>query len=145
MYQVVLGVLGVAVAAANLAFWWYAVRRGDLRFRSWVERRFDVVIGTVQFDEVARTIIDGRTAGFCKLVADRATKRIVGCHVVGDRAADIVQAVAIAMQGGLTVDGLARQAFAFPTYLGILGRAAYRTARTLGSTGIAERTLREVL
>jgi dihydrolipoamide dehydrogenase len=108
-------------------------------------RRFDVVIGTVHFDEVARTIIDGRTAGFCKLVADRATKRIVGCHVVGDRAADIVQAVAIAMQGGLTVDGLARQAFAFPTYLGILGRAAYRTARTLGTTGIAERTLREVL
>ena len=108
-------------------------------------RRSEVVVGVVRFDEVARTIIDGRTAGFCKLVVDRATKRIVGCHVVGDRAADIVQAVAIAMQGGLTAEDLARQSFAFPTYLGILGRAAYRTARTLGDAATAEQALRDAL
>jgi hypothetical protein len=46
VYQVVLGVLGLAMAAANIAFWWYVVRHGDLRFRLWVERRFDVVITT---------------------------------------------------------------------------------------------------
>jgi len=108
-------------------------------------RRSNIVVGVVRFDEVARTIIDGRTAGFCKLVAERATKRIVGCHVVGDRAADIVQSAAIAMQGGLTVDELARQSFAFPTYLGILGRAAYRTARTLGDASTAEQALRDAL
>jgi hypothetical protein len=46
VYQAVLGALGLAMAAANIAFWWYVVRHGDVRFRAWVERRFDVVITT---------------------------------------------------------------------------------------------------
>ena len=33
----------------------------------------DVVMAVVRFDSTTRTIIDGRTAGFCKLIADRAT------------------------------------------------------------------------
>src|SRR5204862_228284 len=35
----------------------------------------DVVVAVVHFDETTRTIIDGRTSGFCKLIADRATAR----------------------------------------------------------------------
>ena len=55
----------------------------------------DVVVVVVPFDETARTIIDGRTIGVCKLIADRATGKILGCHVVGDRAVEIVQVVTI--------------------------------------------------
>jgi dihydrolipoamide dehydrogenase len=89
----------------------------------------DAVVGIVRFDETARTIIDGRTPGFVKLIADRSSKKILGCHVVGERAADIVQAAAIAMAGGLGVDELAKVPLAFPTYVGVLTRAAYRAAR----------------
>ena len=32
----------------------------------------DVVVTTIRFDETTRTIIDGRTTGFCKLIVDRA-------------------------------------------------------------------------
>jgi len=92
----------------------------------------DVVVAVVRFDETTRTIIDGRTAGFCKLIADRGTARILGCHVVGERAVDIVQAVAIAMTGGLRVDALAGIPLSFPTYAGMIGRAAYRAATQLG-------------
>ena len=42
----------------------------------------DVVIAVMRFDQTARTIIDGRTGGFCKLIADRASRAILGCHVV---------------------------------------------------------------
>ena len=89
----------------------------------------DALVGVVRFDETTRTIIDGRTPGFVKLIADRATRRILGCHVVGERAADIVQAAAIAMAGGLGVDALAKVPLAFPTYVGALTRAAFRAAR----------------
>ena len=92
----------------------------------------DVVAAIVRFEETARTIIDGRTAGFCKLLVDRATHAILGCHVVGDRAVEIVQVVAIAMSGGLRVEELARVPLSFPTYTGILARAAYRAADQLG-------------
>lgn len=94
--------------------------------------RHDVVVAVVRFDETTRTIIDGLPAGFCKLIVDRATARILGCHVVGERAVEIVQVVAIAMAGELRVEELAQVPLSFPTYAGIVGRAAYRAARQLG-------------
>ena len=92
-------------------------------------KRHDAVSATIRFEETTRTIIDGRTTGFCKLVADRDTRRILGCHVVGEHAADIVQGIAIAMAGGLRVDQLALLPLPFPTYVGVLSRTAYRVAR----------------
>jgi len=91
----------------------------------------DVVVAMVRFDETTRTIIDGRKFGFCKLIADRATAKILGCHVVGERAVEIVQVVAIAMAAGLRVEELAQVPLSFPTYAGIIGRAAYRAAGQL--------------
>ena len=91
----------------------------------------DVVVGVVRFDETTRTIIDGRPTGFCKLIADRATATILGCHVVGERAVEIVQVVAIAIAAGLRVGDVAQVPLSFPTYAGIIGRAAYRAAGQL--------------
>jgi dihydrolipoamide dehydrogenase len=101
----------------------------------------DALVGVVRFDETARTIIDGRTPGFVKLIADRSSRKILGCHVVGERAADIVQAAAIAMAAGLGVDALAAVPLAFPTYVGTLTRAAYRAARQLDPTLATDRLL----
>lgn len=89
------------------------------------------MVATVRFDETARTIIDGRTTGFCKLIVDRATGKMLGCHVVGERAVEIVQVVAIGIAAGLRVDNLARVPLSFPTYTGIVARAAYRAAQQI--------------
>jgi pyruvate/2-oxoglutarate dehydrogenase complex dihydrolipoamide dehydrogenase (E3) component len=91
----------------------------------------DVVVAVVRFDETARTIIDDRTIGFCKLIADRITGKILGCHVVGERAVEITQVVAIAIAGGMGVDSLAKVPLSFPTYAGIVARAAYRAAQQI--------------
>jgi dihydrolipoamide dehydrogenase len=91
-----------------------------------------VVVVKVPFDTTTRTIIDGHTTGFCKLIVDRQTSRILGCHIIGERAVDIAQVIAVAMTAEMTVDELARIPLSFPTYAGILGRAAYRAARELG-------------
>ena len=92
----------------------------------------DVVVAVVRFDATTRTIIDDRTEGFCKLLVERETRRILGCHVVGERAVEIVQIVAIAMSSGLRVDDMVRIPLSFPTYTGILVRAAYRALEQLG-------------
>jgi dihydrolipoamide dehydrogenase len=94
----------------------------------------DVVTAVVHFDSTVRTIIDGRTFGFCKLIADCKTCRILGCHVVGERAVDIIQVAALAMATGMRVDELARVALSFPTYAGILSRAAVSAAHQLNLT-----------
>jgi dihydrolipoamide dehydrogenase len=92
----------------------------------------EVVVVKVSFNATTRTIIDGLTEGFCKLIVDRQSSCILGCHVVGERAVEIVQVVTIAIAANMTVDDLARIPLSFPTYAGIIGRAAFRAARELG-------------
>src|SRR5262249_25519699 len=41
---------------------------------------YQIVVAVVRFDSVTRAIIDGRTAGFCKLIVDRSTLEVLGCH-----------------------------------------------------------------
>jgi dihydrolipoamide dehydrogenase len=97
-------------------------------------KRCDSVVGVQRFDALPRSIIDGRTTGFCKLIADRHSHAILGCHVVGERAAELAQLVAVAMAAGMRVEQLAAVPFSFPTYANALGRAALRAARELDGT-----------
>jgi dihydrolipoamide dehydrogenase len=100
---------------------------------SQAREKFDVLVSRVSFDSTARTIIDDRTMGFCKLLADRKSKQILGCHVVGERAVEIVQVVSVAMAAHMPVDQFARIPLSFPTYAGILGRVTALAARELNS------------
>jgi len=92
----------------------------------------NIVTAVVRFDSTTRTIIDGHKSGFCKLIADADTARILGCHVVGERAVDIIQVAAMAIAGGMRVDDMAAVPLSFPTYEGILFNAAASVARQLG-------------
>ena len=89
----------------------------------------DVLVTTIRFNSTTRTIIDGRTTGFCKLITDRDTFKILGCHVVGDRAVEITQVAAIAIAANMRVDDFAHIPLSFPTYAGVLGRVAARAAQ----------------
>lgn len=91
----------------------------------------DVEVVRIDFAAVTRAIVDGRTFGFCKLIVDRPSHRILGCHLVGDRAVDVAQVAAVAMAGDLRVDELARLPLSFPIYAGILARAAATAAHRL--------------
>ena len=92
----------------------------------------DIVTSIVHFDVTTRTIIDGRTFGFCKLITDRKTSKVIGCHVIGERAVDIAEVAAIAIAAGMRVDDLAQIPLAYPTYGAILARAAVMAAGQLG-------------
>lgn len=91
----------------------------------------DVAVARLDFDSTTRTIIDGRTEGFCKLIVDRQTREILGCHVVGERAVEITQVAAVAIAARMRVDELAQVPLSFPTYAGALGRVAAMITRQL--------------
>ncbi len=94
--------------------------------------KYDTVVSHASYAETTRPIIDGRTRGFCKLVIDRRTRQILGCHIVGERAVEVAQMAAIAMTAEMTVDAVARIPLSFPTYANVFGRAALRAVRKLG-------------
>ncbi|MGB7461516.1 MAG: NAD(P)/FAD-dependent oxidoreductase, partial [Candidatus Acidiferrum sp.] len=95
----------------------------------------DIETVVLHFDSTTRTIIDGHKIGFCKLIVDRKTKMMLGCHVVGERAVEITQVAAIAIARGMRVDELAHIPLSFPTYAGILARVAASAARKLNLRG----------
>jgi pyruvate/2-oxoglutarate dehydrogenase complex dihydrolipoamide dehydrogenase (E3) component len=95
----------------------------------------DITIAKVAFSALPRPTIDGRPTGFCKLIADRGSHRILGCHIVGERAVELAQVGATAMAAGMSVEELALVPFSFPTYANALGRAAVEAAIELDQTG----------
>src|SRR6516164_3883368 len=92
----------------------------------------DILTAVINFDSTTRNVIDGRKFGFCKLIADRKTCRILGCHVIGERAVDIAEVAAMAIAAGMRVDDLARIPLSYPTYAGILVNVAVKAAHELG-------------
>lgn len=93
----------------------------------------DVLVSKVLFEDTIRPIIDGRTSGFCKLIVDRTSGMILGCHIVGERAVEIVQMAAIAIAGRIPIDKLAQIPISFPTYADVLFRAVGLAAGELQS------------
>jgi pyruvate/2-oxoglutarate dehydrogenase complex dihydrolipoamide dehydrogenase (E3) component len=87
------------------------------------------------FAIAARPIIDGRPDGFCKVIVDRASHRLLGCHVVGERAVELAQVASVAIAAAMTVEQFARIPLSFPTYTNVLGRAVFDAARQLQAPG----------
>ena len=69
---------------------------------------------------------------------DRGTHRILGCHVVGERAVEIIQVAAVAIAAAMPVEQFARIPISFPTYTNVLGRAVLDAARQLGVSDLSE-------
>jgi dihydrolipoamide dehydrogenase len=62
--------------------------------------------------------------GFVKLLADAATDRILGAHIVGPMAGDLIHEIAVAMEFGAAAEDLARTCHAHPTYSEAVREAA---------------------
>jgi pyruvate/2-oxoglutarate dehydrogenase complex dihydrolipoamide dehydrogenase (E3) component len=91
-----------------------------------------IAVGIASYDDLLRPVADGRPDGFCKLIADRATRTILGGHVLGEYSAETVQVVATAMSAGMTVEHLAEMQFAYPTFTEAISMAAQKICRDIG-------------
>ena len=72
-------------------------------------------VGTFPFAASGRAMAANDTDGMVKIIAHATTDRILGCHIVGPSAADLVQQVAIAMEFGSSAEDLGMIVFGHPT------------------------------
>jgi len=79
------------------------------------EQGHDVIAGLVPFERVEKAELTGETTGFIKYVAERGTHRLLGCHVVGHQAADLVYDAVVVMRAHGLIDDLAMAVGVFPT------------------------------
>lgn len=71
--------------------------------------------GAVPFVANGRALASGETTGLVKFVADADTDRVLGMHVVGPQASELIQQGVIAMEFGATIEDLQLMVFSHPT------------------------------
>jgi pyruvate/2-oxoglutarate dehydrogenase complex dihydrolipoamide dehydrogenase (E3) component len=91
----------------------------------------EYLLAMVPFSDLDRAIIDGHPDGFCKLIINKANRKILGAHVVGEQALETVHLVAAGMAVGIGVEQLADLEIAYPTYAAVVGLAARKLVREL--------------
>lgn len=72
-------------------------------------------VGIFPFIASGRALAANETDGMVKMIADAETDRILGCHIIGPSAADLVQQVAIAMEFGSSAEDIGMTVFGHPT------------------------------
>ncbi|MDX1994498.1 MAG: NAD(P)/FAD-dependent oxidoreductase [bacterium] len=101
------------------------------------QEKAECIVAIVPYADMDRAVIDGNPVGFCKLIVDRSSHLILGAHVVGEQAVEVVQMVTTAMVGRMTVEQVAEIEFAYPTFAAIIGLAARQLARDLQVVPVA--------
>ena len=88
-------------------------------------RGYDVKVGTFKFGILARARIAAETEGFVKIVADKKYDEILGVHMIGPRATELVAEATLALRLECTVEELVRTIHAHPTMSEAVGEAAH--------------------
>jgi dihydrolipoamide dehydrogenase len=91
------------------------------------ERGFDVGVGTFPFFVLGRAKMAGETEGFVKIVADKKYDEVLGVHMIGPRATELVAEATLALRLECTVEELIRTIHAHPTFSEAVGEAAHAT------------------
>jgi dihydrolipoamide dehydrogenase len=81
-------------------------------------------VGKFPFMGNARAKAVFQAEGFVKLIADKETDRILGCHIIGPGAGDLIHEVCVAMEFGASAQDLALTCHAHPTYSEAVREAA---------------------
>ncbi len=92
----------------------------------------DCIVAEVPYAALDRAIIDDRPQGYCKMIVSQETHRILGAHVIGEQALEIVQLVSAGMAADMWVEHLAELELAYPTYTAIIGLVARKIVQKLG-------------
>jgi dihydrolipoamide dehydrogenase len=71
----------------------------------------------------------GERDGQVKIVADAATDRILGAHILGPRASDLIAELVVAMELGASAEDIARSVHAHPTLPEAVKEAALAVAK----------------
>ncbi len=81
-------------------------------------------VGKFSFMGNGRAKANFAADGFVKILADKETDRILGAHIIGPMAGDLIHEICVAMEFGAAAEDLARTCHAHPTYSEAVREAA---------------------
>ena len=105
------------------------------------EKYGDVDVFTLDQTDVDRAVAEGETQGFTKVIASRWRGKILGVHIVGANAGEVIHEYVLAMQAGISLRKLSGMIHVYPTY----SSSAWRVAGKWFSEGTLIQTLRKLI
>ncbi len=84
----------------------------------------ELCIGTSQFKANARARCAGDTEGLVKVIGEKKSNRLIGMHIIGPHASEMIGEGVIAMESGMTLKELAYSSHAHPTLSETIKEAA---------------------
>ncbi len=87
-------------------------------------RGHDVVVGSFPFSAIGKAKILADTRGFVKIVSERGYGEVLGVHILGPHATELIAEAGAALQLEATVESIAQVVHAHPTLAEALGEAA---------------------
>ncbi len=80
------------------------------------EKKADYKAGRFLFLASGKAKASGLTEGLCKVLMDLNTNKILGAHIIGPEASNLIHELVVAMKNDLTVDKIVKSVHAHPTY-----------------------------
>lgn len=88
-------------------------------------KKIPYIVGKASYSDNPRGSVIGEEEGFLKLLFDEADMRLVGVHVIGEQATELVHVGLSALLLGATVDLFIQTCYNFPTLTDMYKYAAY--------------------
>jgi dihydrolipoamide dehydrogenase len=88
------------------------------------ERGLPVAIGKVPFGAIAKAVIEGEADGFAKVIAHRDTGAVLGLHIIGPHATELIAEGSLAATLDAAADTLGAATHPHPTLSEVIGEAA---------------------
>ena len=111
-------------AIPSVIYTWPEVASVGLTLQQVKERDIPHCVGSYPFTGAGRARCMGETDGFVKLIAHAKTDRILGVHIIGPRAADMIAECVLALEFGASSEDIARTIHGHPTFSEALQEAA---------------------
>ena len=89
------------------------------------EAGVDVAVGTGRLGANGKALALGETVGFCRIVVDRASDRLVGATIMGPHATDLIHELGIAILYGISAREVGLMIHAHPTVAEVVMDAAH--------------------
>jgi dihydrolipoamide dehydrogenase len=89
------------------------------------EKGYDVRTGSFPFKALARARMAGETEGFVKIVSDKKYDEILGVHIIGPRATELIAEAVLMLRMECTIEELVKTIHAHPTMSEAVGEAAH--------------------
>ncbi len=111
-------------AIPSVVYTWPEVAMVGLTEEQVKERKIPYCVGSYPFSGAGRARCMGEKEGFVKLISHQKTDRILGVHIIGPRAADMIAECVLALEFGASAEDIARTIHGHPTFAEALQEAA---------------------